>query len=71
MRPTHRGALRGACIFHGALSHAAVGERPLLVVPLPELDGPWVGGDEDGTAQEGAERGVEQSRHKRLQQQHG
>lgn len=71
MRPTHRGALRGACIFHGALSHAAVGERPLLVVPLPELDGPRVGGDEDSAAQEGAEGGVEKSCDERLQQQHG
>lgn len=32
-----------------------------LIVPLPKLDGPWVGGNEDGTAQEGSQWSVEDS----------
>lgn len=47
------------------------GKRLLLVVPLPELDGAGVGGDEDGAPQEGAEWGVEQSGEESLEQQHG
>lgn len=46
-------------------------KRLLLVVPLPELDGPWVGGDEDGAAQEGAEGRVEEGGEESLKQQHG
>lgn len=45
--------------------------RVLLVVSLPELDWPWVGGNEDGTAQEGSQRGVEDGGEQRLEQQHG
>lgn len=46
-------------------------KRLLLVVPLPELDRPWVGGDKDGAAQEGAEWRVEEGGDESLQQQHG
>lgn len=42
-----------------------------LVVPLPKLDGPWVGGSEDGAAQEGSQWSVEDSGEQSLQQQHG
>lgn len=45
--------------------------RVLLVVSLPELDWPRVGGDEDGAAQEGSQRGVKDGGEQRLEQQHG
>lgn len=43
----------------------------LLVVPLPELDGTDIRGDEDGTAQEGVEGCGEDCRHYSLDKQHG
>ena len=46
-------------------------EMGLLIIPLPELDGSDVGGDEDGAAQEGVEGGGEDGRHNGLHKQHG
>lgn len=43
----------------------------ILIVPLPELDGADVGGDEDGTAQERVERSGEDCGHYSLDKQHG
>ena len=37
-----------------------------VVVSLPELDGPHVGADEDGGAQQKVQRGLEHARHRRL-----
>lgn len=45
--------------------------RPLLVVSLPELNGPRIRGNEDGTAQEGGEWSVENCGEQSLEQQHG
>lgn len=42
-----------------------------LVVPLPELDGANVGGNEDGTAQKRVEGSGEDRRHNGLNKQHG
>lgn len=42
-----------------------------LVVALPKLDGPRVRGNEDGAAQEGSQRSVENGGEQSLQQQHG
>lgn len=42
-----------------------------LVVSLPELDGPRVRRDEDGAAEEGRQRRVEDGGEQSLQQQHG
>lgn len=42
-----------------------------LVVALPKLDGSRVGGYEDGAAQEGSQRSVENGGEQSLQQQHG
>ena len=38
----------------------------LLVVSLPEPDGPWIGGNEDGAAQERSQRCVEDGGEKSL-----
>lgn len=46
-------------------------KEALLVVSLPELDWTDVGGDEDGTAQEGVERRGEDGRYHSLDKQHG
>lgn len=43
----------------------------LLVISFPELDRADVGGDEDGTAQEGVEGSGEDCRHYSLDKQHG
>lgn len=43
----------------------------LLVVSFPELDGTDVGGDEDGTAQEGVEGSREDGRDYGLDKKHG
>lgn len=52
---------------------ASVGrvDAPRLVVALPELDGPRVRREEDGAAEERAERGGEQRGDDRLHEQHG
>lgn len=43
----------------------------LLVVSLPELDGSWIGGNENGAAQERSQWGVEDGGEQSLQQHHG
>lgn len=60
------GCLRNS--LHSSLTHFV---GALLVVPLPEPDGPWIGGNEDGAAQERSQWGVEDGGEKSLQQQHG
>ena len=46
--------------------------RPLrVVVPLPELDRPHIGADEDGAAEEGVEGGGEDGGEDGLQEEHG
>lgn len=52
-------------------SNSLLNCRSLLVVPLPELDGTDVGGDEDGAAQEGVEGSREDCGDDSLDKQHG
>lgn len=43
----------------------------ILIVPFPKLDGPWIGGNEDGASQEGGKWGIKDSGEQSLEQQHG
>ena len=56
------------CLGNSVLTHSV---EALLVVSLPELNGPRIGGNEDGTSQEGSQWGVENGGEQSLEQQHG